>query len=151
MIAPKSLKSFDPKSEFSRQKAVLTDGAVLVYQNYSKTNQFMASTRVVPLLPCKIIALDPGFHYSKLVAENVVERTCPVFSFYEANVLKCVTHRSFTEYLKLLLFKIGVDPNKWSGHSFRRGGASLLYRLGIDPLSIQACGDWSSNTFLRYL
>ena len=56
-----------------------------------------------------------------------------------------------SDYLKFLLVKIGLDPNDWSGHSFRRGGASLLYRLGIDPLTIQACGDWSSDTFLRYL
>ena len=53
--------------------------------------------------------------------------------------------------LKALLNAIGLDPEKWSGHSFRRGGASLLFRLGVDPLTIQACGDWSSDTFLRYL
>ena len=70
---------------------------------YQKTNQFMASTRVTPLVPGNIVALDPVFHYQKL------------------------------------------------GHSFRRGGASLLYRLGIDPLTIQACGDWSTDTFLRYI
>ena len=60
-------------------------------------------------------------------------------------------HRSFTGYLRILLVKIGLKPDDWSGHSFRRGGASLLYRMGIDPLTIQACGDWSSDTFLRYL
>ena len=27
----------------------------------------------------------------------------------------------------------------------------FLYRLGFDPLTIQAVGDWSSDTFLRYL
>ena len=62
-----------------------------------------------------------------------------------------MTHKSFTKYLKFLLVKIGLNPDNWSGHFFRRGGASLLYRLGIDPLTIQACGDWSSDTFLRYL
>ena len=50
-----------------------------------------------------------------------------------------------------MLVKVGLNPDDWSGHSFRRGGASLLYRLGIDPLTIQACGDWSTDTFLRYL
>ena len=85
------------------------------------------------------------------MCQNIVPANFPAFSFYEAGIKKCVTQKSFSDYLKLLLHKIGVDPNRWSGHSFRRGGASLLYRLGLDPLTIQACGDWSSDTFLRYL
>ena len=101
----------------------------------------------------KIIDHNKGLsrEKAKLLAENPAERTCPAFSFYEAGLLKCVTHKSFTAYLKFLLVKIGLNPSQWSGHSFRRGGASLLYRLGIDPLTIQASGDWSSDTFLRYL
>ena len=62
-----------------------------------------------------------------------------------------MTHKSFTYNLKSLLCKIGVNPDDWTGHSFRRGGASLLYRLGVDLLTSHACGDWSSDTFLRYL
>ena len=150
-IAPDSLNKFDHNTGLSREKAVISNGVVLVYQNHSKTNQFMSTTSLTPLVPSVITALDPVYHYSKLVSENATERTCPAFSFYEAGLLKFVTRRSFTEYLKYLLVRIGLDPAQWSGHSFRRGGASLLYRLGIDPLTIQASGDWSSDTFLRYL
>ena len=150
-IAPVSFPKFDPKTGFSREKALMTGDTVLVYQNHSKTNQFMSSTRIVPLVPTSIKALDPVFHYSKLVSEHVMPGNFPAFSFYAAGIVKCVTHQSFTTFLKLLLVKIGLNPDDWSGHSFRRGGASLLYRLGIDPLTIQACGDWSTDTFLRYL
>ena len=150
-IAPKSLDKFDPVIGLSRDKAIFSNNVVLVYQNHSKTNQFMATTRVVPLVPSQIVALDPVLHYSKLAATNLVPGTFPAFSYLESGNVKCVTHRSFTDFLKKCLVKIGLDPSSWSGHSFRRGGASLLYRLGIDPLTIQACGDWSSDTFLRYL
>ena len=150
-IAPESLRSFDAKTGLSREKAVFNNGVVLVYQNHSKTNQFMSSTRITPIVPGTIVALDPVFHYKKLVSENVVQRTCLAFSYLVNGAVMCVTHKSFTKYLKYLLVKIGLNPDNWSGHSFRRGGASLLYRLGIDPLTIQACGDWSSDTFLRYL
>ena len=150
-IAPESLSKFNTEKDFSRQKAFLSEGVVLVYQNYSKTNQFMTTTRVTPLVSSSIMALNPVFHYYKLVSENPTDPTSPAFSYYEKGCLKCVTHKSFVEYLKFLLVKIGLDPSQWSGHSFRRGGASLLYRLGIDPLTIQACGDWSSDSFLRYL
>ena len=150
-IAPESLQSFDAKTGLTRDKAIVSNGVVLVYQNHSKTNQFMSSTRVTPLVPGAIVSLDPVFHYNKLVSENIVPDNCPAFSFLVNGLVRCVTHKSFTKYLKFLLVKIGLNPHDWSGHSFRRGGASLLYRLGIDPLTIQACGDWSSDTFLRYL
>ena len=150
-IAPESLRKFNSQIGLSREKAVLSNGVVLVYQNHSKNNQFMSTTSLTPLVPSTVPALDPVSHYSKLVAENAVPGSCPAFSFFEAGVLKCVTQKSFRDYLKFLLIKIGLDPSRWSGHSFRRGGASLLYRLGIDPLTIQASGDWSSDTFLRYL
>ena len=150
-IAPESLAKFDPVTGLSREKAVVSNNVVLVYQNYSKTNTFMATTRVTPLIPGSTQALDPVFHYSKLLVENTLPGSCPAFSFFDAGVVRCVTYKSFTDFLKYLLVKIGLDPSRWSGHSFRRGGASLLYRLGIDPLTIQACGDWSSDTYLRYL
>jgi hypothetical protein len=150
-IAPESLAGFNCVTGLSREKAIISNNVVLVFQNFSKTNQFMATTRTTPLVPGNILALDPVFHYQKLVSEHNVPSSCPAFSFYIRGVLKCVTRKSFTDNLKALLCKIGLDPNLWSGHSFRRGGASLLYRLGIDPLTIQACGDWSSDTFLRYL
>ena len=112
----------------------------------------MSSTRVTPLVPCDIRALDPVFHYQKLVSENSAPRSCPAFTYFENGVKKCVTYKSFTDLLKVLLSKMGLNPSNWSGHSFfRRGEASLLYRLGIDPLTIQAMGDWSTDTFLRYI
>ena len=150
-IAPETMASFNPHTGLSRQKAVLSNGVILVFQNHSKTNQFMASTRTIPVVPGSITELDPVYHYGKLVAENPCPDHYPAFSYYHGGSVKCVTHKSFTTYLKSLLVKIGLDPNQWSGHSFRRGGASLLYRLGIDPLTIQAVGDWTSDTFLRYL
>ena len=150
-IAPDSLHKFNSVTGLSRGKAVIAHGVILVFQNFSKTNQFMATTRTTPLAPGTIAALDPVFHYEKLVRENNVPDTYPAFSYYDKGSIKCVTRRSFNDYLKKLLVKIGLDPSLWSGHSFRRGGASLLYRLGIDPVTIQACGDWASDTFLRYL
>ena len=84
----------------------------------------------------QIKALDPVWHYSKLINENNVSGIYPAFSYIENRNVKCVTYNSFTNYLKQLLIKIGVDPSRWSGHSFRRGGASLLYRLGLDPITI---------------
>ena len=47
-IAPESLASFNPVTGLSREKAILSNDVVLVYQNFSKTNQFMATSRTTP-------------------------------------------------------------------------------------------------------
>ena len=39
----------------------------------------------------------------------------------------------------------------FSGHSFRRGGASYLYSIGGSTLMVQVMGDWRSQVFTRYL
>ena len=70
-IAPESLKKFQYSTGLSRDKVQISEGVVLVFQNHSKTNQFMAQTRVTPIIASTIFALDPVFHYNKLVAENL--------------------------------------------------------------------------------
>ena len=62
-----------------------------------------------------------------------------------------MTHQTFTERLKSLLSKSGLDPALFSGHSFRRGGASYLYSVGGSTLMVQVRGSWSSQIFTRYL
>ena len=61
------------------------------------------------------------------------------------------TYSTFTTKLKKLLEAAGYNPVLYSGHSFRRGGASYLFKLGASVLQIQASGDWSSQCFVRYL
>ena len=56
----------------------------------------------------------------------------------------------FTKKLKSLLSLAGYSPHLYSGHSMRRGGSTLLFQLGCDPLLIQALGDWSTDQFMKY-
>ena len=62
-----------------------------------------------------------------------------------------ITHRTFTTKLKSWLSLAGLDPALFSGHSFRRGGASYLYSIGGTTLMVQVMGDWRSQVFTRYL
>ena len=43
------------------------------------------------------------------------------------------------------------DAVGFTGHSFRRGGASWAFRAGIPGELIQVCGDWSSDAYKKYL
>ena len=50
----------------------------------------------------------------------------------------------------MLCSKIGINSSKYSGHSFRRGGATLAFKLGTDHSMIKFLGDWSSDVYLMY-
>ena len=77
--------------------------------------------------------------------------TLPAFSYVKRSKVYCVTYTSFTKELRRLLDAAGYKAASYSGHSFRRGGASYLYSMGADPLIIQASGDWASDCYTRYV
>ena len=62
-----------------------------------------------------------------------------------------LTHRLFVETLRSCLRKIGVNPSEFSGHSFRRDGATFAHRMGVPPLIIKLMGDWSSDAYMTYI
>ena len=143
------MDSFDPHKELSRQKILILDDSALVYNNFSKTNQFMNKNSIIPLCKHDIQGLDPIFHLTKLFSTELPPNS-PAFAYIENGVTKCITYTHFTTQLKHLLNSAGYSPELYSGHSMRRGGATLLFQLGCNPMVIQAAGDWRSDQFLKY-
>ena len=74
--------------------------------------------------------------------------TSPAFTYSPGSF---INYDQFTRKLKTLLTKAGYNADLYSGHSFRRGGASFLHACGGSALQVQAAGDWSSGCFTRYL
>ena len=148
-VCPKELK-YDPETVLTRGDIVIDqeNERVLIFVNFSKTNQFQRSCHVIPIPRNSDPALDLFTHLSALFSRVKAGNDAPALS-YSANSF--VTHQTFTERLKSLLAKSGLDPNLFSGHSFRRGGASYLYSVGGSTLMVQVMGSWSSQIFTRYL
>ena len=57
----------------------------------------------------------------------------------------------FIRNIKNWIIKIGHDPSKYAGHSFRAGGATDLFEAGVDPRTIQLSGRWASDCFWLYV
>ena len=143
-------RKFDASKVLTRKHIVLNHQTktVLVYVSWSKTIQFGGKDIIVPIPHTADPALDLYRHLNMLFSRMKVSDSAPAFS-YDHNSF--ITYKSFTDGLKSLLKKCSIDPSKYSGHSFRRGGATYLHSLGGTGLQIQASGDWSTLTFLRYL
>ena len=119
-----------------------------IYCNFSKTDQFGANELVIPVPGNSDPSLDLVRHMSALFSTVQADPEDPAFNFGPS---KFIHYKLFTDRLKSLLSQASLDPSLYSGHSFRRGGASFLYRVGGSVLQIMASGNWSSTCFTRYL
>lgn len=148
-LCPKNPK-FDPETVLTRDDVVLDEVGqqVLVFVNFSKTNQYSQRQHCIPIPRNEDPALDLYRFVELLYSRVKAHDDSPVLS---NSATSFITHRTFTTKLKLLLVKAGLDPALFSGHSFRRGGASYLYSSGGSTLMVQVMGDWRSQVFTRYL
>jgi hypothetical protein len=148
-VCPKELK-YDPETVLTRGDVLIDheNERVLIFVNFSKTNQFQKKCHVIPIPKNVDPALDLFTHLTVLFRQVNADNDAPALSYSPTCF---VTHQTFTEKLKTLLTKSGLNPSLFSGHSFRRGGASYLYSVGGSTLMVQVMGSWSSQIFTRYL
>ena len=152
-LVPEDLRDLDTFKILTVRKVRLDlpRGVALVLVNFAKNNQFGQKQLVIPLVRSNCKALDPVFHLNLLFSRTAAPGDSPAFSFSKNGHLTSVCYRTFTARLKSLLSSSGLQPEKYSGHSLRRGGATFLHACGASHLQIQACGDWASQVFTRYL
>ena len=152
-LVPESFSKFDPKLGLSRKKVGIHKdrGCAFIYTNFAKNIQFAEKDIVIPLLHIPDDVLCPVTAIHKLITNNPVSYDAPLFSYLQSGRTHCITYSLFTTRLKQLLSQAGYSPDLYSGHSFRRGGASFLYSLGADPIMIKFSGDWLSDSYLNYV
>lgn len=146
---PKSVSYSASKVLVRRNISVdVTNNMVYIYLGHGKTNNFCTRDIIIPIPGNSDPALDPVRHLHLLYDGVRAEPSDPAFTYAPGQFVK---YSSFTSSLKELLKKAGYNPDLYSGHSFRRGGATFLHSCGGTALMIQASGDWSSQCFTRYL
>lgn len=126
------------------------DSFTLVIKN-SKVIQFGQKELILPYYRssnpslCPIRAVLSHFGASPLSTDR------PLFNFSLAGSEVFFSHSMFVKHLKLCLTKARIDHKNFSTHSFRRGGASYAFEIGLPPLLIKQRGDWSSSAYERYV
>ena len=64
---------------------------------------------------------------------------------------KLLSRESFIQWLKKTLVAAGMDPSKFSGHSFRIDAASAAAARGAEDSTIQTLGRWKSDCYKCYI
>ncbi|KAE8976655.1 hypothetical protein PF002_g26025 [Phytophthora fragariae] len=128
-----------------------TASAVCIRLRGSKTNQSGAPTTRV-LARSGHPTLCPVFGALVLLrARGNLPVSIPAAVFTDnRGVPSCVSAARVTSSLRHAAQQLGESPHKYSAHSLRAGGATHMYKAGVDALTIQFHGRWASNTLKLY-
>ena len=157
-LLPISIAKFDPEKSICRSDIVFTDYGALLTVRHTKTIQFGERIREIPIPKitphsklCPVWAIECMFKLSPTRQPSDHLFSYVTTGSSQSVKLTPLTHSSFVKTLKLVLSQCGYEPLMYSGHSFRRGGATFAFSLGIPSLLIKQQGDWKSNVFERYI
>ena len=125
-------------------------GGLDVLVRHTKTIQFNERSFSIPLPRSHGNPLCPvqAIACYRRMAPRPISNDQPAFMLAENRPL---TAPMFTGRIKTLLAEINLDPGIYAGHSFRRGGATLAYRLDVPVDTIRQLGDWASNSYTAYM
>ena len=151
LLAP-SPACFDPERHLSRHHISFSEGGAVIQVNWSKTIQFSERVLRIPLPVIRNCVLCPSRAlWLSLKLSDTSNQAVSAFRYRSATGVVDLTYSVFLARLRGCLGQLGVDVTSYSGHSFRRGGASFALECGVPSELIQAQGDWRSDVYLSYL
>ncbi|KAK3262439.1 hypothetical protein CYMTET_28707 [Cymbomonas tetramitiformis] len=74
----------------------------------------------------------------------------PAFLWKVRGEAVAMTHGLFVDEVKILIWRIGLDPSEYSGHSFQMEGDTVAFNLGVDHVLIKLQGDEVSDAYQRH-
>ena len=72
----------------------------------------------------------------------------PLFILHDG---RSVPSYVFTTTLKECIATMGLDPQQYTSHSFRIGGASFAHQHNFSDIQLQRLGWWKSSAYRRYI
>ena len=141
---------FDSNKHLRRCDIRLFPWGLALRIRWSKTIQFQDRELLVPLPALTNHPLDPVgaminfFNLSAGAPDLGPALVLP-------NTFRPLSPIRFAGLLKGLIKKIGLDPLLYSGHSFRRGGATWAMKNHFPADVIKLMGDWKSDAYMAYV
>lgn len=150
-LVPNSSRKFNPQKQLMRSDVFQDEDLLLVIIKWSKTNQFGKRQIRVPLISIPQSPLCPITAYTNMCMLIPSYKCSAAFQIPSVKGNKPVSYRQYQTFLKHILSKINRNPNIYSTHSFRRGGATWAFQSNVPGELIQLQGDWKSEVYKQYL
>jgi integrase len=150
-LLPRSPGLFDPTKQLTRKDIILGKDGLIVIIKWSKTIQSRERILSIPIMKIQGSILCPWQAIVNLLRISPCDPQFSAFTFLSNDGPRILTQTMFISKLRLILAGLGFQSSFYSGHSFRRAGASWAFTTGVPSELIQSHGDWKSMCYLRYL
>jgi hypothetical protein len=125
---------------------------------YSKTNQTRQTPLVIPVAAtgdelCPVAAVTQHLRetsHGTTKEDNLLLMPAGRKPKDGPTPLVPLTHTVLVGAIKELATATGVDADKYAGHSLRRGGATMAFRMGVSSHLIKQQGGWKSDAVFLY-
>lgn len=149
-LLPQTQSSFSPTRQLSKENISFTpDGAVLQV-SWSKTIQYQDRILQIPLPFIPGSKLCPSTALWLSCRQGLPSNSSP-FQYIDHGSHTILVYPVFCRFLKECLGGLGLDSSRYSGHSFRRGGATFALEAGVPADLVQTQGDWRSDAYKVYI
>ena len=149
-LLPDTMLAFCPDKQLSRHNISFNIEGAVIKVTWSKTIQYRDRTLLIPLPFIPASRLCPSTALWLSLKQGTQSHLSP-FQYFQGSTHKFLTYPTFCSHLRLCLDRLGFDSNRYSGHSFRRGGATFALESGAPPDLVQAQGDWRSDAYKLYI
>lgn len=150
-LLPKNPSSYDHTIHLSRSDILVAQDGILVKLKWSKTIQFRERVHIIPVTHLPNSVLCPKSAVLHMVSLSPANSSAPAFCYNMGSVQYFLCQSEFIQLLRNCLQLLGYEPTLFSGHSFRRGGATSAFSAGVASELVKAHGDWRSDSYLSYL
>ena len=150
-ILPASSKVRDTQGFLTKSRVNFCEEGILITLLKTKTIQFGRRRLHIPLIKLNS-TLCPVRAYAKSISFLNHRKYSPAFAFISQGRVEWLTKKVFINTFREVASAAGIpDVSFFTGHSFRRGGASWAFQAGVPGELIQICGDWASDAYKQYL
>ena len=153
-LVPDSQPKFNPLEQLTRGciSADWEHWMALVHILWSKTIKNFERDLWLPLIPAKSENICPVLHMKLLLSMTDGTDLDALFRYTNAaGQIKILTYDQFRKQLRIWVTRLGLDPDHYTPHCLRRGGASHAFRVGLSSDYIKMMGDWASDAYIEYL
>lgn len=150
-LLPKNLKNPGLDCILRKDLRMIAHDHLELHVRKTKTIQFGQRLLVIPYFPVEGSVLCPILAVQTMLKRAPYHANLPLFLYRENKTITWLSHSTFTTQLKNILQSVGFDPDVYSCHSFRRGGASFAYSQDMTVLDIKQRGDWASEAVEKYI
>jgi len=88
---------------------------------------------------------------NNLQQQRTVPATTDSTPLFRLSTGSALTRQQLKTFLSTILRLLNIQPDKYSTHSFRIGGATSAAIAGLKDFEIQLLGRWSSDCYKRYI